>query len=162
MRIETVKQVMIRNALKSDLPAINRVIEAAVMGWHLPERVKRLSLPSYRYTEIDSQHLHMVVAEVNNIIVGVAAWEPADLKDTPDQKVGLLLHGIYVDPEQQGKGIGKLLLHAAIGAATQAKVAGLLVKAQKDAEAFFAKQGLQKISVQNEARDYVSRYWLSV
>ncbi|WP_245795405.1 hypothetical protein [Thioalkalivibrio denitrificans] len=32
---------------KSDLPAINAVIERAVMTWRLPDRVKRLSLPRH-------------------------------------------------------------------------------------------------------------------
>ena len=34
------------------LDAINRVIESAVLGWDLAERVKRLVLPSYRLSLI--------------------------------------------------------------------------------------------------------------
>ena len=44
------------------LDAINRVIESAVLGWNLAERVKRLVLPSYRYTPLDVQHLSFAVA----------------------------------------------------------------------------------------------------
>jgi len=53
----------IRPARQIDLDAINRVIEAAVMTWDLPARVRRLSLASYSHTLLDLQHLDMVVAE---------------------------------------------------------------------------------------------------
>ena len=55
--------ITLRTARQADLEAINRVIEAAVMTWDLPERVKRLSLPSYRYTSVDFEHFEIVVAE---------------------------------------------------------------------------------------------------
>ena len=35
------------------------------MGWQLPERVKRLALPSYRYNEMDLKYYSLVVAERN-------------------------------------------------------------------------------------------------
>ncbi|GAB6039601.1 hypothetical protein [Endothiovibrio diazotrophicus] len=38
--------VNLHRAGPADLEAINRVVEGAVMSWQLPERVKRLSLPS--------------------------------------------------------------------------------------------------------------------
>ncbi len=40
-------KVPIRPANQADLETINGVIESAVMTWRLPDRVKRLSLPSY-------------------------------------------------------------------------------------------------------------------
>ncbi len=48
--------VKVRAETKIVLDAINHVIEAAVMIWDLPERVKRLSLSSYYYTEQDLNH----------------------------------------------------------------------------------------------------------
>ena len=69
----------IRPAWQADLEAINRVIEAAVMTWHLPDRVKRLSLPCYRYDNVDLDHLDIVLAEDGRQnIIGIAAWEQAD------------------------------------------------------------------------------------
>jgi hypothetical protein len=50
-------EISIRTARESDLGALNEVIEACVMGWNLPERVKRLSLGSYRYQPHDLAHL---------------------------------------------------------------------------------------------------------
>jgi hypothetical protein len=92
----------LRQAHADDLPAINGVIERAIATWQLPERVKRLSLPSYRYHMHDLVHLHLVVAEDDDhVLVGVAAWEPANPRDLPAGKNGLLLHGLYVDPSHQ-------------------------------------------------------------
>ena len=55
--------IWLRPATQVDLAAINAVIERAVMTWQLPERVKRLTLPSYRYSAHDLEHLHIVIAE---------------------------------------------------------------------------------------------------
>ena len=108
----------IRPAVEADLDSINRVIKAAVMTWELPERVKRLSLPSYYYTALDLEHLDIIVAEDDQQhIIGVAAWEPADARDTPAGSSALLLHGLYVDPPRQRQGIGRRLFEAAETAA---------------------------------------------
>jgi hypothetical protein len=65
---------MLRQAAAADLDAVNAVIERAVMTWQLPERVKRLAMPSYRYGPHDLAHLHLVVADDNvHGIIGVAA-----------------------------------------------------------------------------------------
>jgi GNAT superfamily N-acetyltransferase len=153
----------LRPATADDLPAINAVVEAAVMTWKLPERVKRLALPSYRYNPLDLSHLGIVLVEAaGHGVVGVAGWEPADSHDTPPGRRGLLLHGLYVDPRWQGAGLGTRLLQAAIAAARDQGFDGLLVKAQADAEVFFAKRGLRPLPVDDPERDYVHRYWLDI
>lgn len=150
----------LRQATTADLPAVNAVIEAAVMGWQLPERVKRLSLSSYRYDQVDMQHLTLMIAEQGAAIIAVAAWEAADADDTPQQQPGLLLHGLYVHPDFQQQGIGQQLLQLAGKVARAEGYAGLLVKAQADAETFFMANGLQKLPVADPARHYENRYWL--
>jgi L-amino acid N-acyltransferase YncA len=152
--------ISIRPAQSADFATLNGVIERAISSWNLPERVKRLSLPSYRYQAHDLDHLHIVVAEDEaHAIVGVAAWEDANLRDLPQGKRGLLLHGIYVDPAQQHRGIGSRLLDAARQAACAGGFDGLLVKAQADANGFFAARGLVPLPVENPERDYPHRYW---
>ena len=152
--------VTLREASKADLVAINQVIDAAIMTWKLPERVKRLSLPSYHYKEHDLQHIKLIVAEDDKQnIIGVAAWEQADPNDAPANYSPLLLHGIYVYPEKHHQGIGKQLLHAAEQAAIKQNYDGLLVKAQASAAGFFVAQGMRPLSIENENRDYAHRYW---
>jgi GNAT superfamily N-acetyltransferase len=156
-------QLELRPASDSDLGAVNAVIERAVMTWRLPERVKRLAMPSYRYARFDLKYLHIVVVEDRAIgIVGVAAWEPAAVHDCPQGCQGLQLHGIYVEPDQQRRGVGTRLLFAAGAAARQEGYDGLLVKAQADAAGFFRKQGLQEVPLLHPDRDYPHRYWLDL
>jgi predicted N-acetyltransferase YhbS len=154
-------QINLRPAEKADLPAVNKVIERAVKTWKLPERVIRLAMPTYLYTGHDLQHLHIVLAEDSTVgVIGVAAWEAAAVRDCPQGKRGLLLHGLYVEPDQHRRGTGGRLLAAAAVAARQQGYDGVLVKAQADAEGFFNSQGLQHLAVTDASRDYPNRYWL--
>jgi GNAT superfamily N-acetyltransferase len=156
-------QLELRLAIDADLGTVNAVIQRAVMTWKLPERVKRLAMPSYCYAGYDLKYLHIVVAEDSGIgIVGVAAWEPAAVHDCPQGCRGLQLHGIYVDPNQQQRGVGARLLSAAGTAAREEGYDGLLVKVQADAEGFFGKQGLQKFHLLHPDRDYPHRFWLDL
>jgi GNAT superfamily N-acetyltransferase len=157
---ELTAMLRIREAVTADLPAINGVVERAVLTWKLPERVKRLALPSYRYHAHDLHHQRMLVADLPDAgIVGVAALEEADPRDLPHPHTGLLLHGLYVDPGWQGRGIGTRLIEAALTACRETGHDGLLVKAQPDAVAFFQKRGLQRLAVKDPEREYPYRYW---
>lgn len=150
----------IREALAADLSVINAVVERAVMTWKLPERVKRLALSSYRYHAYDLRHQCMLVAELcNGDIIGVAALEEADPKDLPYPHTGLLLHGLYVEPGWQYRGIGTRLIEAAYAICRETGHDGLLVKAQPDAAAFFQTRGMQRLAVTDPDRDYPYRYW---
>jgi len=156
-------EVKLRRASADDLDAVNRVIEAAIMGWRLPERVKRLSLPGYLYTVHDLEHLELTVAEgAVEGIVAVAAWEPAEAGEAPAGMRALLLHGLYVQPPCQGSGLGSRLLVAAGRRAREGDFDGLLVKAQAGAEGFFAARGMERLAVENPQRDYARRYWKRV
>ena len=156
-------QLKLRPATAADLAAVNVVIQRAVTTWKLPERVKRLVMPTYLYTAHDLEHLHIVLAEDSAAgVVGVAAWEPAAARDCPRGLRGLLLHGLYVDPGQRRHGAGARLLSAAAAAARERDCDGVLVKAQADAEGFFRKQGLQPLAVEDAGRDYPHRFWLDL
>ena len=161
----------LRTAGAHDLEAINTVIDRAVMGWDLPERVKRLALPLYRYNDYDLRVMQFRVAEIpGGGILGVAAWEDADPRDLPAPqgeaanraRHGVLLHGLYIDPAQQRSGLGTRLL-AAVGDAARATGARwLLVKAQNGAEGFFERRGLVRLPVRDTDRDYEGRYLLDL
>ena len=156
----SVGEITIRPADESDLDSINRVIEAAVMTWALPERVKQLSLPVYRYTRQDMAHLGVVVAECQQLqVCGVAAWEQADPHDAPAGCRTLLLHGIYVDPAYHRQGVGRRLFAAAESAVRLSGYDGLLVRAQRDATAFFNSMGMRRLDNDASPRRYANRFW---
>jgi predicted N-acetyltransferase YhbS len=157
--MELEMETKIRPAGKDDLDAINRIIEAAIMTWDLADRVKRLTIPTYKYNELDLQHLEIVVAERQGRILGVAAWEQANTIDAPKNKTALLLHGVYVDPEHHRQGIGHLLFAAAEQAVSKRQLDGLLVKAQKGSEPFYIAQGMSKLAVEDEKREFENRFW---
>lgn len=152
--------IRIRPATETDLDSINLVIEAAVMTWVLPERVKRLSLQVYRYTRQDFVHLNMVVAENRTQqILGAAAWEEADVIDAPEGYRALLLHGLYVEPSHHRQGIGRRLFNAAEAAVLERSYDGMVVKAQQGATAFFESMGMCSLPVADPLRHYTYRYW---
>ena len=153
-------RIKLRPLTAVDLDGANSVIEAAIMTWQLPDRVKRLSLPSYRYDPNDLVHLTLVGAvDETDSIVGVVSWEPASVSDTPGGARSLLLHGIYVKPALYRSGVGSRMLDVAIEAARQGGFDGLFVKANPDAQGFFSANGLQQLSIVNAARDYPYRFW---
>lgn len=152
----------LRAARQEDLDTINAVIEDAVMNWNLPERIKRLALPSYRYTNIDYEHLEILVAEtVDTGIVGVAACEIAEPDEVPGQ-CALLLHGLYVQPNAQHQGIGSQLFKAMEALVRKHKCDGLLVKAQTDAVKFFEYHAMQRLENINPQSNYAHRFWKPV
>lgn len=152
------ENIMLRPATGADLDEINRVIDAAIMTWDLPERVKRLSLPSYHYNNIDLQYYEIHVAVQGDQIIGVVAWDKQS-HSLPQQQRGLFLHGLYVHPDQQHQGIGSRLFDCAEHAVIAAKLDGLLVKTEKDAKGFYASRGMHKLMVTDSARDFAHRYW---
>jgi len=161
--METHIEPTIRSLGSMDLDRANAVVEAAVMTWDLPARVKRLSLPTYRYHAHDLEHLTLVGAEdVTGAIIAVGAWEPASSAETPAGVRGLLLHGLYVVPACHGSGIGSCLLDAALKAARDGGFAGLLVKANRDARGFFAARGMQQLATEDTGRDYPYRFWANL
>jgi GNAT superfamily N-acetyltransferase len=150
----------VRAACAADLAAVNRVIESAIDTWQLPERVKLLSKPLYRYTEHDLAFLDLVVAEAKQSgIIAVAAWERADPGDAPAGQTALLLHGIYVDPARHREGVGTRLFEVTQRVAASRGFDGVLVKAQPGAEGFFVARGLTRLPVQDARRDYPHRFW---
>jgi GNAT superfamily N-acetyltransferase len=150
----------LRKADSDDLGNINEVIAAAMDTWDLAERVKRISLPLYRYQSHDLAHLQLLVAESNvRGIVGVASLEQAPASDFPAEPSTSILHGLYVDPRYHGKGVGSLLLQRIEEIAALANARGLLVKAQHDAIGFFVHLGFKILPVEDYSRDYPYRLW---
>lgn len=154
-----IDKTTLRSATLQDLDAINAVIEAAILNWQLPERIKRLALPSYRYTQVDYENLEIIVAEMpEKGIVGVAGCEIAEPGEVPG-KQALLLHGLYVSPEVQHQSIGSKLFRVVEGLVVKHKCDGLLVKAQTDAVGFFEFHAMQRLESSTPEKDYAHRFW---
>lgn len=150
----TGERVDVRPAARRDLDRINGVVMAAISTWRVPDRVKRLVRPIYRYTPIDLKFMTMRLAENENGIVGVVCWEPYHELC----KRSLLLHGLYVSPASQGNGIGTRLLGEVNRAAMVDGFDGVLVRANREAKGFFGKRGLGELPV--ESRQYPYRFWM--
>jgi len=128
----------------------------------LPDRVKRLSLPAYRYDSVGLVHLDIVLAEDGKQnIIGIAAWEQADAKELPAGSRALSLHDIYVDPLHHQLGIGSKLLWAVEEAVCKRGFDGLLLKAQQGSNGFFISQEMQGLHVDDPLHQYANRFWKS-
>lgn len=131
----------IRKAELDDLTEINAVITQAVMRWDLSERVKRLSIQSLSYDEVDFSHLDMLVAaggkgqEAQHSVIGVIVWDSSAAPDS------VLVHGLFVRPDYQNRSLGRSLLGFLEVHLAKSGVIEMRVKAQKDAVGFFSRQG---------------------
>ncbi|MCP5142767.1 MAG: GNAT family N-acetyltransferase [Chromatiales bacterium] len=162
--------LMIRPVSRDDLDGVNGVITAAVMGWPLAERVKRMVLALYLYDFHDLEHMDMLVATRAGEVIAVCALETLEERDIPAEclrvaeaghrKQASLLHGLYVLPDQQGKGIGHRLWRLCVDRARKQGHCGLLVRAQAQAIGFFRKAGMTELQVSDKSRDYAHRFWL--
>ena len=156
-------KVKLRAATSEDLLFINGIIEAAVMSWTLPERVKRLSMPAYRYDKAALEAVDMQVAsDSDGDIVGVVAYcEPKEEMALQDRKA-LLLHGIFVDTTSHRQGVGAAMVKAIKSKAAKQEADGILVHAQPDALEFFKALKFEQLPVVDEELDYKHRYWLAI
>ncbi len=152
--------IKIRKANQNDLDKINNVITTAIDTWNLTERVKRISLPLYRYQQHDFKHVQIMAAEGDNdCILGIAALEQSDTSGLPDEGSSSTLQGLYVYPDHHRKGIGSLLLQSIEEIAVATATEGLLVKAQPEAVSFFEGRGFKLLPVEDTSRDYPYRLW---
>jgi GNAT superfamily N-acetyltransferase len=125
---------LIGDAGVADLEVINGILEAAVSGWGLSARVLRLTLPSLRYDPADLPTMHARVLSDRGTPVGFSCTEPAERRS-------LMLHGLYVLPRRQRRGIGARLLADALALARAAGYAHLATRAWRESHAFFLAQG---------------------
>ncbi len=150
----------VRPAGTPDMAQVNRIVSACVISWNLPARVKRLAIGSYLYQAHDLEFLEIYAAvDQQDRIVGVAALEQTDQPSSAATSTGLALHGLYVDPAQHKQGVGQKLLEFSMQRARQARVSGLLVKAQSDANSYFAQQGFMRLPALKPDRDYPNTWW---
>ena len=158
--VETRDSIRLRDALTSDLHSINNLIAAAIDTWQLADRVKRISLPLYRYQEGDLRDMQLVVADSGeDEILGVAALEQAYATDLFEGLQTSVLHGIYVAPNLHRNGVGSRLLEKIEKMARSSGTEVLLVKARPEAISFFCGRGFRQLSTRDNSRDYPYQFY---
>jgi N-acetylglutamate synthase-like GNAT family acetyltransferase len=151
--------IRLRDADPSDLCSINSLIASAIGTWRLAARVKRISLPLYRYLEVDLQEMQIVVAQSgDDAILGIAALEQADAGAMFGGLPTAVLHGIYVAPNLHRNGVGSRLLEKIETLARSRGIAVLLVKARPEAISFFNARGFGKLTTRDDRGDYPHQF----
>lgn len=123
------------------LDAVNSIITAAIETWDIAPRVRRLAMPAYLYTSEDFKHLRFMGGWRSNTLLGFVSCEPAGPGEAPDGDSALWMHGLYVDPQVHGQGLGSRLVEAAKELSRTAGFTRLSVRAERNATDFFEKQG---------------------
>lgn len=143
----------------SELNAVNKVVDEALGSWGLPERVRRLALPSLLYDHSDLEHMSVVLAEGPDGGVAVAAWESDTSRDAPYGLRSVLLHGLYVTPIWQRRGLGTNLLDFAGHWILGRGFDGITVKAWRESQTFFRRRGFNPLTSFGTAESYPQRMW---
>lgn len=133
--------LLVTDASVTDLDTINGILEAAVGSWGLPARVLRLSLSSLRYDPMDLRTMRARLCTDHGTPVGFSCVEPADPGTISAGRGSLMVHGLYVLPPQQRKGIGSRLLADVLAFAREQAYARLTTRAWREAYGFFASHG---------------------
>lgn len=136
--------VAIRPAQRSDLDAINAVVDAAVMSWARAAQVGTASLPDYAYRAIDLDlSMLLLVVGSQRHILGVAACGSAGPGDAQPGSNALRLDGPYIHPDHHHQGIGLQILAEASALARRQGRDGLLMTPRVHGEGFLHAMGVQ-------------------
>lgn len=141
------------------LQLLNAIVRRAVSAWPMPDRVKRLALPTLQYDAVDFAHYEALLycGAGDGDAVACAVWLNQQL-DFGHGYCGGLLHGLYVDPIAQRQKIGSKLLLEVFARATAAGLGGMMVRAERVSQGFFERSGMVLLP-QSAATDYPHRYW---
>lgn len=146
---------------EADLSAVNQVVTAAVLAWPMAERVKRNALSLLRYGALDLTDLEFRLAEAGDRVVGVAAWDRTTRVRGASGEQGALLHGLYVRPRWQHRGVGRALQRLVSQAAAGLGFDGLLVKAERVSVGYFERCGYRRLDGEHHfGVSYPYLFWL--
>lgn len=135
--------VAIRPAHRSDLDAINGVVEAAVLSWARAIHLKPGTLPDCRFSaaDLDRCMLLLVVGSQRHIL-GVAACGCAEADDTDPADNPLRLDGPYVHPDHHRHDVGLQIVAEASALARRQGRNCLLVQPRVHDEQFLPVMGM--------------------
>ena len=171
-------ELISRTLLRGDLPEINEVIQSSVERWPTTARLKRLSMGPLMYRDADLQDFEFLLCYKAHACLGIAAWQPdvplvfqrseCFAKGEQSQKAvnAVLLHGLFVSAEAQGRGIGGLLLDELTRQARERRFAGIFAKAERFSISFFEQKGFHPLrdgdQVGLQPANYPHRYLMDL
>lgn len=89
----------------------------------------------------------------------MAAWEEDASRDAPSGARAALLHGLYVTPHWQRRGLGTSVLELASHRMIARGFGGIIVRVWREAVAFFRSRGFSPLASFNTAGLYPQRMW---
>lgn len=144
-----------------DLGAINAVIEHAIASWPTSSRLKRLAMAPLQYQALDLQDFEFLLCYKAHACLGVAAWQPGVPLVPQQAKVAkvsadavnakaVLLHGLFVSAQAQGRGIGGLLLDEITWRARREQFSGIYVRVERFSTSYFEQRGFRLLTHEEE------------
>ena len=130
---------MLRKAGVKDLNSINRVIELCLSNRPVSDRIKKITLSSLLFDLNDLNY--MAVWVVGEPVTGVLGLQKID--------EGMLLHSMYVDPNNFNQGVGSELFRHARKLTAKNNKDRLIVKAFSESIGFFEKIGFTPSDILN-------------
>jgi N-acetylglutamate synthase-like GNAT family acetyltransferase len=128
-----------RKAGVEDLNSINRIIELCLSNRPVSDRIKKLTLPSLLFESTDLEYMAIWVA--GEPVNGVLGLQEID--------EGMLLHSMYVDPNNYNQGVGSELFRHARKLTAKNNKDRLIVKAFSESIGFFEKIGFTPSDILN-------------
>jgi N-acetylglutamate synthase-like GNAT family acetyltransferase len=130
---------VMRKAGVEDLNSINRIIELCLSNRPVSDRIKKLTLPSLLFEPTDLEYMAIWVA--GEPVNGVLGLQEID--------EGMLLHSMYVDPNNFNQGVGSELFRHARKLTAKNNKDRLIVKAFSESIGFFEKIGFTPSDILN-------------
>jgi len=162
MKTPKLDQVVLRQPVSTgDLSEINAVIEEAIASWPTSPRLKRLAMAPLQYRGVDLQDFEFLLCYKAHACLGVAAWQPSVpmvLQQTSvaqtDGETGnvnaVLLHGLFVSAQAQGRGIGGLLLDELTCRVRREKFSSIQVRVERFSTSYFEQRGFRLLTHEEE------------
>ena len=150
--------VLCRPSSSAELAAINTVIEQAIESWPTSDRLKRLAMAPLQYREVDLQDFEFLLCYKAHACLGVAAWQPSVPQQTAVAKgaadaenaKAMLLHGLFVSAQAQGRGIGGLLLDELTRRVRREKLSSIQVRVERFSTSYFEQRGFRLLTHEEE------------
>lgn len=145
----------------TDLAVINDVISAAVASWPTSDRLKRLAMAPLQYRGVDLQDFEFLLCYKAHACLGVAAWQPSVPLTSQQTAVlecganraeakAVLLHGLYVSAQAQGRGIGGILLDELTCRARRESYSSIQVRVERFSTSYFEQKGFRLLTSEEE------------